>query len=84
MNDEREQRPDFGPDEADPAGPPPSEPPTDTNPAHGSDDKEAYAGRPDQDIKHTLGPGAGGATEWGGGNKNSPVRRNSNVRQGGG
>ena len=63
---------------------PPLDPSPDTNPAHGGDDKGAYAGRPDQGIKHTIGPGAGGATEWGGGNKNNPVRQNKNVRQGGG
>lgn len=54
--------------------PPPSAPSPDTNPAHGLDDKAAYAGKPDQEIKKTTGPGAGGATEWGGGNKNHPVR----------
>jgi hypothetical protein len=36
--------------------------------------KDSFAGRPDQDVKNTLGPGAGGATEWGGGNKNHPSR----------
>ena len=45
-----------------------------TNPAWATDDKESYAGRPDQDVKRTVGPGAGGATEWGGGNKNHPSR----------
>ena len=38
------------------------------------DGLDSFAGRPDQDVKHTLGPGAGGATEWGGGNKNHPSR----------
>ena len=64
--------------------PPPQEPLPETNPAHGADDKAPYAGRPDQDVKHTVGPGAGGATEWGGGNKRNAVRMNKNVRQGGG
>ena len=38
------------------------------------DGLDSHAGRPDQDVKNTLGPGAGGATEWGGGNKNHPSR----------
>jgi len=57
-----------------PTPPPPEDPEPKTNPAHGMDDKGAYAGRPDQEIKHTTGTGAGGATEWGGGNKNNPAR----------
>jgi hypothetical protein len=64
--------------------PPPTEPLEETNPAHNLDQQGPYAGRPDQDIKKTLGRGAGGATEWGGGNKRNPVRANKNVRQGGG
>lgn len=71
-------------DAHDPSEPPPQEPSPDTNPAHGFDEQGAYAGRPDQDLKHTVGPGSGGATEWGGGNKRNPVRMNKNVRQGGG
>jgi hypothetical protein len=54
--------------------PPPLEPPEDSNPAHSLKQRGSYAGRPDQDIKHTTGAGAGGATEWGGGNKNHPSR----------
>lgn len=38
------------------------------------DGLDSHAGRPDQDVKDTLGAGAGGATEWGGGNKNHPSR----------
>jgi len=57
-----------------PSAPPPREPPEDTNPAHNLKQKDSYAGRPDQDVKRTTGPGAGGATEWGGGNKNHPSR----------
>jgi hypothetical protein len=44
------------------------------NPAHNLDEQGAYAGRPDQGVKKTTGPGAGGATQWGGGNKNHPSR----------
>jgi len=36
--------------------------------------KPSYAGRPDQQITRNTGAGAGGATEWGGGNKNHPSR----------
>ena len=57
-----------------PSAPPPLEPPEDSNPAHSLKQRGSYAGRPDQDIKRTTGPGAGGATEWGGGNKNHPSR----------
>jgi hypothetical protein len=39
--------------------------------------KDAYAGRPDQDVTRNTGAGAGGATEYGGGNKNHPSRINS-------
>ena len=39
-----------------------------------SEEKDSHAGRPDQDVKQTTGTGAGGATEWGGGNKNHPSR----------
>ena len=44
------------------------------NPAHNLDEQGAYAGKPNQEIKKTTGTGAGGATEWGGGNKNHPSR----------
>ena len=50
------------------------EPPDETNPAASEHPKSSYAGRPDQDVKSTTGAGAGGATEWGGGNKNHPSR----------
>lgn len=53
---------------------PPLEPGPDTNPAHSLEPKDAYTGRPDQDITRNTGAGAGGATEWGGGNKNHPSR----------
>jgi hypothetical protein len=64
--------------------PPPEEPSADANPAYNEQPKDAYTGRPDQGVTANTGPGAGGATQWGGGNKNHPSRRNSNVRQGGG
>jgi hypothetical protein len=54
--------------------PPPQDPTDEKNPAHNLDEKQAYAGRPDQGVKKTTGAGAGGATEWGGGNKNHPSR----------
>jgi hypothetical protein len=55
--------------------PAPQYPPdTDKNPAHNLGESEAYAGRPDQGITKNTGTGAGGATEWGGGNKNHPSR----------
>jgi hypothetical protein len=44
------------------------------NPALNLDERGAYAGKPDQEVKKTTGTGAGGATEWGGGNKNHPSR----------
>lgn len=66
------------------ATPPPTEPSDETNPAFSEQPKDAYTGRPDQGITANTGPGAGGATEWGGGNKRNPVRMNKNVRQGGG
>ncbi|HWH23606.1 MAG TPA: hypothetical protein VNW68_01810 [Candidatus Limnocylindria bacterium] len=50
------------------------QPPDDANPARNLKHKKSYAGRPDQEIKKTTGTGAGGATEWGGGNKNHPSR----------
>ena len=53
---------------------PPLEPGPDTNPAHSLDPKEAYTGRSDQDVTRNTGTGAGGATEYGGGNKNHPSR----------
>ncbi|CAN5719245.1 hypothetical protein BH24CHL5_BH24CHL5_02670 [soil metagenome] len=53
---------------------PPREPSADTNPAFSDQPKDAYAGRPDQGVTKNTGPGAGGATEWGGGNANHPSR----------
>jgi hypothetical protein len=53
-----------------------------SNPAFGIDDSGAYAGRPDQGVQHTTGPGAGGATQWGKGVKDHPSRRTG--RPGGG
>jgi hypothetical protein len=43
-----------------------------TNPGRSEKPRESYSGRPDQGLTRNLGPGAGGATEWGGGNKNHP------------
>ena len=39
--------------------------------------KDAHTGRADQDVTANTGTGAGGATEYGGGNKNHPSRVNS-------
>jgi hypothetical protein len=36
--------------------------------------RDAHAGRADQDVTKNTGTGAGGATEYGGGNKNHPSR----------
>lgn len=57
-----------------PTPPPPADPLDETNPARSLHPREAYAGRPDQGITKNTGPGAGGATQWGGGNKNHPSR----------
>jgi hypothetical protein len=46
-----------------------------TNPGKSEQPKDAYTGRPDQGLTRNLGAGAGGATEWGGGNKNHPSKR---------
>jgi len=35
---------------------------------------DSHAGRADQDVTKNTGAGAGGATEFGGGNKNHPSR----------
>lgn len=53
---------------------PPAQLDEEKNPAHNLDEQGAYAGKPDQEVKKTTGTGAGGATEWGGGNKNHPSR----------
>lgn len=53
---------------------PPMEPSDDTNPAFSEQPKDAYTGRPDQGLTANTGTGAGGATEYGGGNKNHPSR----------
>ena len=55
--------------------PPEDEALRDSNPAFGIDDAGAYAGRPNQGVQHTTGPGAGGATQWGKGMKDHPSRR---------
>ncbi len=36
--------------------------------------RDSYTGRADQDVTNNTGTGAGGATEYGGGNKNHPSR----------
>lgn len=41
---------------------------------HSEHPKDAYTGRPDQGITANTGTGAGGATQWGGGNANHPSR----------
>lgn len=53
---------------------PPTEPSDESNPAFSEQPKDAYTGRPDQGVTANTGTGAGGATEWGGGNKNHPSR----------
>ena len=63
-NQSLDRVPDQAPDQPDDA----------TNPARSEHPQQSYAGRPDQDIKRTTGAGAGGATQWGGGNKNHPSR----------
>jgi hypothetical protein len=70
-------------DDADDTAPPTEHSP-DSNPAFSEQPKDAYTGRPDQGVTANTSPGAGGATQWGGGNKNHPSRLNSNVRRGGG
>ena len=52
-------------------------PKKDATDARPTEEPRSHAGRPDQDVKHTTGAGAGGATEWGGGNANHPSRINS-------
>jgi hypothetical protein len=52
----------------------PKQQPGEKNPAHNLDEQQAYAGKPHQQVTKTTGTGAGGATEWGGGNKNHPSR----------
>ena len=54
----------------------------DSNPAFSEHEKDSYAGRPDQDITANTGAGAGGATEYGGGNKNHPSRVASSTQAG--
>jgi len=44
------------------------------NPAQSEKQSGSYAGRPDQGLTRNTGAGAGGATEFGGGNKNHPAR----------
>jgi hypothetical protein len=50
------------------------DPGPENNPALSEEPKDAYAGRADQDVTRNTGTGAGGATEYGGGNKNHPSR----------
>ena len=52
------------------------------NPAFSEQEKDSYAGRSDQDITANTGAGAGGATEFGGGNKNHPSRIASSTQAG--
>ena len=52
------------------------------NPAFNEQEKDAYAGRPDQDVTANTGTGTGGATEFGGGNKNHPSRIASSTQAG--
>ena len=54
----------------------------DNNPAFSEQEKDSYAGRPDQDVTANTGAGAGGATEFGGGNKNHPSRIASSTQAG--
>lgn len=58
---------------APPTSPTPT-PAPESDPALGDRPTDAHAGRPDQGITANTGPGAGGATEWGGGNKEHPSR----------
>lgn len=51
-----------------------SDPDAKNNPALSEKPDESYAGRADQDVTANLSTGAGGATEFGGGNKNHPSR----------
>jgi hypothetical protein len=53
---------------------PPKDPGAKNNPALSEQEKDSYAGRADQDVTKNIGTGAGGATEYGGGNKNHPSR----------
>ena len=62
---------------------PPTDPGHDNNPGLSENPpKDAYAGRADQDVTQNTGPGAGGATEYGGGNKNHPSRITSGTPAG--
>jgi hypothetical protein len=76
MAPDEQQRDDQEPaeDTALPTFPPPMEPRGNTNPALSEAPKDAYTGRSDQDVTKNTGAGAGGATEYGGGNKNHPSR----------
>jgi hypothetical protein len=57
-----------------PEPPPPQDPQAGTNPAVSEGTKDAYTGKSDQDVTRNTGTGSGGATEYGGGNKNHPSR----------
>ena len=52
----------------------PLDPDEKNNPAFSEQTDDSYAGRADQDVTRNTGTGAGGATEYGGGNKNHPSR----------
>jgi hypothetical protein len=54
LNREERRHPRRAADEPDPANPAFGE---------GGDDKQAYAGRPDQGVNRLTGPGTGGATQ---------------------
>ena len=60
----------------------PADPTQQSNPAVSEQEKDSYAGRPDQDVTANTGAGAGGATEFGGGNKNHPSRIASSTQAG--
>lgn len=62
---------------------PPTDPGTDNNPALSEQPpSDSHAGRADQDVTKNTGAGAGGATEYGGGNKNHPSRIASSTQAG--
>lgn len=55
----------------------PLDPDEKNNPALSEQTSGSYAGRADQDVTRNTTTGAGGATEYGGGNKHHPSRVNS-------
>jgi len=60
----------------------PLDPDAKNNPALSERPDDSYAGRADQDVTANTGAGAGGATEFGGGNKNHPSRIASSTAAG--